>query len=130
MYFDIDKYAGKYTMLCKTEEEARNFCDYLHTHGRKWRGGYSYSSSNTQWDGYKEKTAYYFNEGCFGSLGYAQREGYEILEWSDFMAKPFTRVDPNTGDILECINGEDGVVVLKTTENLGADMPKKRRLWF
>lgn len=129
MYFDIDKYAGKYTMHCKTEQEARSFCDYLNAHERSWRSGDSYAREGTRWGDYKEETTYYFNEGTYGNRRYAAENNYTILEWSDFMATPFTRVDPNTGDILECINGEDGVVVLKTTKNLGTDMPKKRRLW-
>lgn len=117
MYFDIDKYAGKYTMHCKTKEEARSFCDYMHNHGRKWRGGDAYKDRGTQWDVYKTETAYYFNEGCFGRLSYAESNNYIILEWSDFMYNPFIREDPNTGDILECINGKDEVIVIKTIKH-------------
>lgn len=117
MYFDINKYEGKYTMHCKTKEEARDFLNYLHECGRKWRGGDAYANPNTQWDRYKTETTYYFNEGCFGSMSYARREDYTILEWSDFMSTPFTREDPNTGDILECINGKDAVIVLKTIKH-------------
>ena len=37
MKFDINDYKGKYTMHCKTEEEAKDFCEYLHSVGRRWR---------------------------------------------------------------------------------------------
>ena len=117
MYFDINKYAGKYTMHCKTKEEAMDFCKYLHGQGRKWRDSEPYSVNNTKWDVYKTKTMYYFNEGCFGTMAYAESHGYTILEWSDFTREPFTRVDPNTGDILKCVNGENAVIVLETIKH-------------
>lgn len=84
MYFDINKYEGKYVMHCKTEEEAESFCQYLHENGRKWCNGDHYTG-NTRWDWYKEKTAYRFNGGCYSDLPYYISEGYTILEWSDYM---------------------------------------------
>lgn len=42
MKFNIDDYKGKYAMHCKTEEEARDFCNYLHSIGRVWNSGGDY----------------------------------------------------------------------------------------
>ena len=39
MKFNIDNYKGKYVMHCKTEEEAKIFCKYLHSIGRMWNNG-------------------------------------------------------------------------------------------
>lgn len=36
MKFNINKYEGNYAMHCKTEEEAKIFCRYLDSVGRKW----------------------------------------------------------------------------------------------
>lgn len=48
-------------MRCRTEEEAKIFCQYLHDHGRQWASGKSYISfDNYDWSDVsltpKEKT--------------------------------------------------------------------------
>ena len=35
MNFDLKNYLGYYVMHCKTEEEAENFCKFLHENGRE-----------------------------------------------------------------------------------------------
>lgn len=96
MKFNINNYKGKYVMHCKTEEEARNFIAYLKTIGR-----------NYIWS----LNCYYGRHGCFfnnhtwGSIEYARKEGYTILEWSDFMNKEFTKADLKTGDVVKRRNG-------------------------
>lgn len=117
MTFDINEYSGKYVMHCKTEEEARNFCDYLHSVGRKWRSGTTYFD-DTFWDIYKGKTVYYFNEGGYGELDFVCKKDYKILEWSDFMImnKEFTKADLRTGDVVLYRNRKTGIV------NCGFDM--------
>ena len=99
MRFNINDYEGKYVMHCKTEEEARGFCNYLHEHGRKWCNGDSYKHSTTHWDFYKEETSYAFNKGAYSPVNFYKNDGYKILEWSDFM-KPFTKADLKTGDVI------------------------------
>lgn len=44
MKFNINKYEGNYAMHCKTEEEAKIFCRYLDSVGRKWVDGDLYLS--------------------------------------------------------------------------------------
>lgn len=111
MIFNINEYSGKYVMHCKTEKEARNFCDYLHNMGRKWSSSTAYFN-NTFWYVYEDKTVYYFNEGLYGDLNFVGEKNYKILEWSDFMTmdKEFTKVDLKTGDIVLYRNGETGIV--------------------
>lgn len=77
----------RYAMHCKTAEEAKEFCNFLHKNGRKWLGGKSYSEE-TYFDTHKEDTAYVFNQGCFGHLRPMTCTGqpyYDILEFSDFI---------------------------------------------
>lgn len=112
MYFNINNYKGKYAMHCKTEEEAKSFCKYLHEHGRKWCIGQSYIEDN-RWDIYSENTVYNFNDGAFSKVDYCRSENYTILEWEDFMKNTFTKADLRTGDIIKTRCGEVGIVVLK-----------------
>lgn len=72
-------------MHCKTEEEAKSFCRFLHKNGRRWWHGPSYLEYDF-WDEYEDDTVYYFNEGVYGDAECAKgKEGYTVLEWSDFM---------------------------------------------
>lgn len=81
-YFDITKYYGNFVMHCKTEEEAKEFCKFLHKCGRKWYSGDSYDKI-TNFNEYKSNTIYFFNEGLYGELEY--NADYTILEFDDFI---------------------------------------------
>lgn len=109
MKFNIKDYPGKYAMHCKTEEEARSFCDYLKSIGQSWRYGQSYE--NTNWNTNRRDTAYNFNYGLYASVQYYQLNGYTILEWEDFMKKKFTKNDLKTGDIIKYANGSTAIVI-------------------
>lgn len=104
MKFDINNYKGNYVMHCKTEEEARDFCNYLHSVGRKWQNGETYLD-NPEFHAHREQTAYRFNAGTFCYVGWYKGE-YTILEWSDFMNKEFTKADLKTGDVVLLRNGD------------------------
>ena len=122
MYFNIDAFAGKYAMHCKTEKEAIDFCTYLDKHDRCWRTADLYIN-NTMWDRLKENTVYYFNEGTVGRLQIAKEQNYIILDWSNYMNKDysiFTKEDLKTGDVLlrrdgavEIYNGELDMLILQ-----------------
>lgn len=109
MKFDINNYKGEYAMHCKTEEEARDFCDYLHRVGKTWYLGDSYLKKHN-YNHYKENTAYNFNEGLYGTVSWYKGGGYTILEWSDFMNKKFTKADLKTGDVVKLNNGTVAIV--------------------
>ena len=85
MYFDINKYPGNCVMHCKTEEEAKTFCQYLNEHGRTWGNGHRYID-RTNYSYHGSETAYNFNSGCYTNCDFYRREGFTILEWSDYMA--------------------------------------------
>ena len=51
-------------MRCRTEEEAKIFCQYLHDHGRQWASGKSYISFDC-WQTYKDETVYLFNDDTY-----------------------------------------------------------------
>ena len=109
MKFFIDEYKGKYVMHCKTEAEAIDFCKYLHEHGRKWVTGRSYLFGSC-YDYYEQDTAYNFNEGTYSPIDFFERNGYTILEWSDFMDKPFTKENLRTGDVILRRDGDVEIV--------------------
>ena len=102
--FDIDKYKDNYCMHCATQEEATDFCNYLHSIGRSWSCGSRYNLV-TNFTEYKQNTVYFFNSGVYGNLNTAKLLGYKILKWSDFMNKPFTKSNLKNGDVVKCSNG-------------------------
>lgn len=108
--FDIDKYQGNYAMHCATEEEAKDFCKYLHSIGRRWSCGSRYNVV-TNFTEYKQNTVYFFNSNMYGSLNNAKFFNFKILEWSDFMNKPFTKSNLKNGDVVLCRNKCVGIVI-------------------
>ena len=110
MKFSIEDYPGKYAMHCKTEEEAKSFCDYLHSIGRTWRDKRPYTTT-TQWKVYAEDTAYNFHNNSYCCVSVYQGMGYQILEWEDFMKQTFTKANLKSGDIVMLNDGEVGVVI-------------------
>lgn len=114
MKFDFDKYNGKYAMHCKTEEEAKEFCNVMHDAGMKWYSGKSYID-HANWDYFEDATAYNFNVGMFGPVELYQDNGYTILEWSDFREeKEMTKKELKTGMLAEYRDGDKRMVLLDT----------------
>lgn len=123
--FNINNYIGKYVMYCKTEEEAREFCNYLHNIGMRWCSGSPYICHTNY--SRNHNNVYYFNDGTHGSLNYAINDGYTVLEFSDFdWSKEFTKADLKTGDValqrdgtVQIVNRELGMFI---TEDWWNDM--------
>lgn len=115
MRFNIEDYKGKYVMHCKTEEEAKDFCNYLDSLGRKWCDGTKYTEM-THWNFEKDKTCYDFNLGVYGSIEYFYNKKYQILEWGDFMTNnnKFTKADLKSGDVVLSVNGDVKIVCIET----------------
>lgn len=111
MKFNLNDYKGKYAMHCKTKEEAESFCRFLDLHGRRWFDEGSYLKVD-KWDTYKTDTAYYFNQGTYGSVEHIRRsENFVVLEWSDFMenketVSEFTLNDLKPGDFVKLRDGQ------------------------
>ena len=102
MRFNWDEFKNKDNKIavhCKTEEEAIDFCKRMHEHGMKWCTGKSYMEK-TNYEEYKGETCY-IRFGMFSSYRYYNSEGYEILEWSDYMQKEFTKSDLKSGMVVE-----------------------------
>lgn len=93
---DVD---NKIAVHCKTEEEAKDFCRQMYKHGMAWESGNGYLSC-THYEVYKGETCY-IGFGMFSSYRYYNSEGYEILEWSEYMNKEFTKVDLKSGMVVE-----------------------------
>lgn len=127
MKFDFEKYKGqKVAMHCKTEQEAIDFCNYMYNHGKKWTSGGSYKEY-TNYIHYNSETCYCFNNGTFGKRKSLIKEGFEILEWSDYMNKVFTKSDLENGDILIQQNGNVEIVI----PEIGTRITKNGRFhWF
>ena len=113
MRFNIEDYKGKYVMHCKTEEEAEDFCGYLDSLGRKLCHEKKYTK-NTCWQCFTDRTCYAFNDIEYSSLGYYERHGYTILEWSDFMDNKFTKADLKSGDVILRRDGNVEIVCIET----------------
>ena len=109
MKFNINDYKGHYAMHCKTEEEASDFCDYLHSLGMTWCSGKSYAT--TYWYAYHSNMAYNFNTGEYSHVNWYKENNYTILEWEDFMNKEFTKADLKTGDVIMKRNGDVEIVI-------------------
>lgn len=115
MKFNINEYKDsedyKFAMHCKTLEEALDFCKYLHSNGRTWISGRLYIGyDNCHWNGYKENTLYYFNQGTYGPMESTHKENAIVLEWCDYMDKNFTKDDLKTGDVVKRRNGWIGII--------------------
>lgn len=61
--------------------------------------------SCTHYEKYKDKTCY-DGQGLYQSYDHFKKYRYEILEWSDYMDKEFTKADLEDGMVVEQRNGE------------------------
>lgn len=113
MKFNIDDHKGKKVVMhCKTEKEAKDFCNVLDKLGLNWSNGQRYSVTTGLFSCFdQEGICYEFNEGMHDSINYYLDEGYTILEWEDFMNKEFTKDDLKNGDVCVCRNGETCIAI-------------------
>lgn len=88
---------NKIAVHCKTEEEAKDFCKRMHEHGMKWCSGESYLKETY----YSECEETCYIRGEFSEYWYYKSNGYEILEWSDYMQKEFTKSDLKDGMVVK-----------------------------
>lgn len=114
--FDINDYPFRCVMHCKTEEQARIFCEYLHSVGRTWLMGNTYLSHHN-WEVYESKTVYFFNKGTYGDVTRYIGTSIRILDfndfdWSDFMKKEFTKADLKNGDVVKTRDGDVGIAIV------------------
>ena len=110
--FNWDEFKNKDNRIavhCKTEEEAKDFCRQMHEQGMKWCTGKSYMEK-TNYEEYKGEMCY-TGSGMFSSYRYCNSEGYEILEWSDYMQKEFTKADLKDGMVVKHRNGDKKMVI-------------------
>lgn len=99
--FNWDEFKNKDNKIavhCKTEEEAKDFCERMHEQGMKWCSGESYLKE-TNYKFCEEEICYI--KGEFSPYQYYKSNGYEILEWSDYMQKEFTKADLRDGMVVE-----------------------------
>lgn len=114
--FKFEDYQGKYAMWCKTEKEAKKFGRLMDSHGRQW---FSINAPkdyehNTRWEDYDKETCYAFNDGLYGDVRFLTRNGYTVLNFSDFdwsEEKLFTKADLKTGDFVVRANGREEMIV-------------------
>ena len=110
--FNWDEFKNKDNKIvvhCKTYEEAKDFCWKMHEQGMRWFTKERYSEK-TEYAIYEEKTCY-TGGGMFGPLFHFIDEGYEILEWSDYMQKEFTKADLKDGMVVEQRDGNRYLVL-------------------
>ncbi len=103
--FNINNYKGYYSMLCKNQEEAKVFCSYLNSIGRKWRAGNSYLDQTYFYEE-DDKMYYEFNDGRCTKNDYC---GDNVLNFSDFdwnTTEYELKQDKNTTVLLKKLNGK------------------------
>lgn len=115
MKFDIKNYSGKYVMHCKDQDELDNFTDYLRAN--RMAGSHPVYGIGMGICFYGNNV-YYFNcdkgIATWSSIKDALKNGYKILEWSDFMeVYRFTKADLRTGDVVLRRNGNVEIVNLE-----------------
>ena len=101
---------NKIAVHCKTEEEANDFCKQMHEHGLKWYNSTNSYIERTNWHVLKEKTCY-TNHGRYCDKDYYVENDCEILEWSDYMKKEFTKADLKDGMVVAYANGKRRLVL-------------------
>lgn len=106
--FDLRLYRTEtMAMHCKTELQARIFCNYLDSQGLTWLTSEKYTEDNC-FRFYKDKTLYYFNQGAFGELNEETEKEDYILEFEDFdwsdQKNSFIKEELKNGDIVETKN--------------------------
>lgn len=112
MKFNIDDYMGNYAMHCKTKKEAKIFCRYLDSVGRKWVDGDLYLSM-TNWSVYGHDTCYDFNGGTYCNKPYFLTcNCYTILEFSDF---EWDNKNTKRKPVIIYQNGQDVIALDKET---------------
>jgi hypothetical protein len=122
--FDIKNYPGSYVMHCKTEEDAWNFCRYLHCMGKKWVTDRTYIEVQN-FHASEGGTVYFYNEGkCVPYVRYYKDRldnfsdkhiilNFEDFDWSDiFMKKEFTKKDLKNGDFVKLRDGSVGIALV------------------
>ena len=107
---------NKIAVHCKTEEEAKDFCEKMHKQGMKWCSGESYLKE-TNYKFCEEEMCYI--RGEFSPYQYYKSNGYEILEWSDYMNKEFTKADLRDGMVVEQRDGGMYLVLAGTAVGKG-----------
>lgn len=103
MRFNFEDYKkSEYVMLCATKEESDDFRRVMHDEGFKWCAGQTYLKLD-YFDRFKNGIGYRFNEGTCESKEFWDEIGhqYNILKWSDFMNKEFTKDDLIAGMLVE-----------------------------
>lgn len=107
--FDLESFKeGKIVVHCKTKKEAEDFCLQMHEHGMTWESGNSYLSY-TYYEVHKNKTCY--SIGGYQSCDYFRKYRCNILEWSDYMQKEFTKADLKDGMVVKHRNGDKKMVI-------------------
>ena len=107
--FDWESFKeGKIVVHCKTKKEAEDLCLQMHEHGMTWESGNSYLSY-TYYEVHKNKTCY--SIGGYQSYDYFRKYRCNILEWSDYMQKEFTKADLKDGMVVKHRNGDKRMVI-------------------
>ena len=115
--FDWESFKeGKIVVHCKTKKEAEDFCLQMHEHGMTWESGNSYLSY-TYYEVHKNKTCY--SIGGYQSCDYFRKYRCNILEWSDYMNKEFTKADLRDGMVVEQRDGGMYLVLAGTAVGKG-----------
>ena len=121
-----DNSERKFGMLCKTEAEAKTFCNYLDSLSKSWSFYYIPYAKETHWD--NEPIVYYFNRDTYRPLRELSNESNDIiLAFNDFdwslhqRSNPtpnFQLTDLKDGQIVKVRSGEKYIKIKNYLINL------------
>lgn len=90
--FNFEEHKGRLEVVhCKTIQEAKQWCQFMHNNGLTWYDGTNYLKNN-EWDYYKENTCYFFNERSVCDIRYVVTIGYTIIEFSSLINKKLVKL--------------------------------------
>ncbi len=94
-FFDPTEYGEDVGMRFDSKEEHDAFCEYLDSIGRRWSSGRRYTEHNYFYDCLPGELVYYFNNGSYSDMDYADEEKRTVLTYSDFYYYPEDAPEPN-----------------------------------
>lgn len=83
---------------CKTEEQARDLCEFFKYIGLKSNHGKEFSREYTMWDIYKEDTCYYPFDGCHSNAYSKKSYRGKIFEFDEIEFYDKTEENYELGD--------------------------------
>lgn len=95
---------NKIAIICNTMEEAIDLSYHLDAQGLRWASGRRYTEYLPKL--VNDVDIGFSNTGHYLSSAFYKRNGYQLIQWSDFMRTTFTKADLKNFMLVELRNGQ------------------------